>query len=183
MSDTITMDWSSVDRQEPRFTRPELLTHPNIPKSLHGFNPRTVLGEDWWNSKRKEAYARNNYCCWACGVHQSEAFKHQWLEAHEAYRFDIPECRVYLEEIVALCFSCHGFIHDGHLSLMQKEREITKEEEMAVLLHGYAILRENSLTRATPTISWADKQKLIANGWTLVVDGNEYNQKDWRIFT
>ena len=90
---------------------PELLTHPNIPKPLHGITPRDILGKAWWDQQRQIAYRERHYHCWACGVHKSQAAYYQWLEGHESYDIDYVHGIVTLREIVALCHACHSFIH------------------------------------------------------------------------
>src|SRR3990167_9396936 len=91
--------------ETPNFTNPAILLHPNIPKPMHGVNPRTIMGQEWWDEQRQRAYEENNFCCWACGVHKSQAAYHKWLEAHECYEIDYIAGRMYMRIIVALCHS------------------------------------------------------------------------------
>lgn len=125
--------------------RPELLTHPNIPKPLHGTNPRSILGQEWWDKTRKQTYARNDYHCMACGIHKSQDKFHNWLEAHESYSIDYESGRVVLNEIVALCHSCHNFIHSGRLQAMVASGETSEEKAIYILKRGFAILKANNL--------------------------------------
>jgi len=156
--------------QKPLFKRPEILLHPNIPKPMHGLAPRTVLGEYWWNKERQSAYRKNNQCCWACGVHRSEAKAHQWLEAHESYDIDYAKGRMVYVESVALCHFCHNYIHSGRLAMLIDQGEITEKLGREIKKHGDSLLRESKLRRETPDIQsiaeWKD--------WRLVVNGVEY---------
>lgn len=167
----IEVDWAPVTPQEPKFRRPELLQHPPIPRGLHYFNPRTLMGEEWWDIKRRQAYAENDYCCWACGVHQTEAYKHQWLEGHECYEYNVKDGIVTLVEIVALCWACHAYIHEGHLAAMCMSRKITRAEENWVRRHGAQVLREAGLLR-----SWAVPGADDVEQWTLKVDDKEFTK-------
>jgi len=124
---------------------PKLLTHPNIPKPLHGMNPRTLLGQEWWDIHRREAYAKEGFHCWACGIHKHDAEYHQWLEGHESYDIDYDTGRVELQEIVALCHSCHNFIHSGRLLILFVEGEVSEKKFRDVYLRGFKILRQSGL--------------------------------------
>ena len=122
--------------------RPELLCCPNIPKPLHGLNPRTVLGKEWWDVKRQEAYASTDYCCAACGVPKALALKHQWLEAHEVYDIDYAKGKAVLREIVPLCHYCHSFIHSGRLGMLVSSGKLSKSEAKKILKRGFCVLRK-----------------------------------------
>ena len=147
----------------PLFLKPELLSHPQIPKPLHGLNPRTVKGDRWWNVVRQWAYAKNNFCCWACGRHKSIVLQ-GWLEAHEHYRIDYELGRAEMIEIVALCNECHNFIHQGRLSSILDSLAAAKDFDGArkhgeyiarVMAHGTAVLQ-----RAGMHPAWMNVRKM-----------------------
>lgn len=155
-----------------RFRKPVYLTHPNIPKPLHGVNPRTILGESWWDIKRHEAYAENNFCCWACGVHKSEAMYENWLEGHEAYDINWETGEVRLEEIVALCHCCHNFVHNGRLEVLHQWGKVDRKKYSYILSRGKRILKNAGLKKEVPPekiAGWSE--------WRLIIKGNEYYSK------
>ena len=125
--------------------RPEILTHPNIPKPLHGMAPREIKGTDWWNEQRQIAYAKYDYHCWACGVHKQNAMFHQWLEAHENYHINYEEGWMEITEITGLCHTCHNFIHSGRMKNLLAQGELKKSFVYYVLRHGFKILKDAEL--------------------------------------
>jgi len=127
------------------FWRPSLLASPNIPKPLHTLNPRTILGRWWWDEQRQKAYAKHDYRCWACGVPKINADFHKWLEAHEDYNIEWETGRIELREIVALCHSCHNFIHSGRLYSIYQEGHIGKDGVRQILEHGFGICERNNV--------------------------------------
>jgi hypothetical protein len=168
--------------QEPKFIKPEILQHPNIPKPLHGLNPRTILGRRWWDEKRNLAYKENNYCCWACGVHKNQAKYRRWLEAHEYYIYNYSKGRAKLKTIVALCHSCHNFIHSGRLKMLLDSGEISSEKYHDIMEHGMRILNENNLDY--PWNLHNPKHVASWKKWHIVIEGKKYYTKfdsyeDW----
>lgn len=129
---------------QPKFRRPELLTHPNIPATMSGVNPRTILGRKWWDVQRRIAYAENNYFCWACGKRDDD----KPLEAHEAYQFDYDNHVMTLGEVVALCSDCHAFIHSGRLWVQYKQGRCSKKRVADIICPRCALLRQHNLVPA-----------------------------------
>lgn len=125
--------------------RPELLTHSTIPKALHGVNPRSIKGREWWDKTRKEAYRKNDNKCWACDLPASQSSKRKSLEAHENYDINYITGRVTLKEITALCSKCHNFIHSQRLWSLFVKGELTYNDITIVLEHGFNILYEAKL--------------------------------------
>lgn len=166
--------------------RPEILLHPNIPKPLHGLNPRTLLGDRWWNIHRKESYAKNDFHCWACGVHKKDAVYHQWLEGHECYDIDYKNGIAKMTEITALCYCCHNFIHNGHLLMLFESGKIDRERFYYIRNHGITVLKSGGLSlESKPVI---DESQIAEWGeWKLIIDGKEYKSKfkdfdEWQEF-
>lgn len=129
------------------FTRPKLLLHPGLPRPLHGMAPRTILGEAWWTAERDAAFEHNNFCCWACGVHRTDAVEFQWLEGHEAYEINTRRGLVTFIEAVGLCHYCHSFIHRGRLRALVKAEREPYDKLRQVLLHGLAVLEKSKVLR------------------------------------
>jgi hypothetical protein len=119
--------------------RPELLQQPNIPKPLHGVNPRVIMGKDMWDATRKEVYKRQDQRCACCGVHRSEAKYHNWIECHESYSVDPVSGVMVIDELVALCHACHNFIHSGRL--VSVVAVFNHEKAVEILEHGLTILQ------------------------------------------
>lgn len=172
---------------KPKFTRPELLYHPPIPAPLHGINPRTIMGQKEWDVVRREVYAKNNDCCWACGVHRSVAPVKKWLEAHELYDIDYKKGRMRLIEIVALCRLCHNYVHITRLRALADKGRVSLKYYNRVLAHGQDILRR---THAQPWYDWQKalsdlaKYKVPWNSWYLEYNGRKYRSQfkgpdDW----
>jgi hypothetical protein len=186
--------------------RPDILAAPNIPKPLHTVNPRSIMGRKWWDVTRQDAYAKNSYKCWACGTHKKNAEYHQWLEAHEDYDIDWKTGRVELKEIVALCHSCHNFIHNGRLYAIYRQGEVSRDKVMNILNHGFDICKRNNIQpyfgayltlelmegpvfqdfaiQSAKKKGWYPTEEAPWEKWHLVIEGKKYyspfkNLQEW----
>jgi len=181
-------------------SRPEILSSPNIPKPMHGLNPRGIMGQAAWDVVRQEAYASTDYHCAACGVHKSQAKKHRWLEAHETYDIDYRKGTATLVEIVPLCHFCHNFIHSGRLRMMARSRDVTVNDVRGIMQHGVDVLRSVKSPIFSGTKVLCDLVSVDSSGlsemsppdrmaswgaWVMLWNGEEYRAKfksldDWR---
>jgi len=155
--------------ESPNFTRPELLLHPPIPLVLLQVNPRNIKGKVWWDKQRKKAYEQNNYCCWACGVAQVDAKYHQWLEAHERYSYDSSTFIAQCIEVVALCHSCHAYIHRAQLLSLRK-----RSKYEAILKHGIKVLSDAGLSLPDSSEVSEDPFWYLSFKWRLLLEGQLY---------
>jgi hypothetical protein len=185
------------------FTRPKILGCAPIPIPLHGQNPRTIKGREWWDAERKKAYAVNNYHCFACGVWIHKAVIHPWLEAHEVYKVNDRTGKVALKEVVALCHSCHNFIHMGRILKLLEIGKIDAKVAKEIIVHGLfqvsthkvGITREQLETAEAivgDTLNYTQYKikapyyyTLQWNLWYLWFEGKKYyslfkNETEWR---
>jgi len=170
---------------------PEILTMPNVPKPLHGLNPRSIKGEAWWEQERQRVYASTNYHCYACGVHKTEASKYKWLEAHEWYDIDYSTGKMTLKSIQPLCHYCHCFIHSGLLYKNIGEK-YTEAEAKGILENGFWLLNLWGLKCFPNTLEIAKQLKCDTQGvkayklvdynlkwsdYVLIFEGKKYKSK------
>lgn len=160
--------------------RPEVLLCANTVKPMHGVVPRAILGMDWWNKTRMEAYRSTNFHCIACGVYKTQAKEYQWLEGHELYEVDYEAGRMVYIETVPLCHYCHNFIHDGRLQALLQKGKVSQQKVKAVAQHGFKVLKAAGLKKPLPytgkIAEWSD--------WRLILFGKQYppiyaNYQEW----
>jgi len=168
------------------FTRPELLLHPNVPKPLHGLAPRTLMSKKDWDIIRREAYAKNNYHCWACGVHKEYdmaklRFVEESLDCHEFYSIDYEAKTSTLVEFVAVCKSCHNYIHSGRMNALYEQGKMDEEECWMIVSHGEHVLNKGNLDPSVKKVDENTYEKEWGD-WKLVVDGVEHGSiiKDYK---
>lgn len=181
---------TNTDEKETIFTRPELLSHPNIPKPLHGLAPRTLVKAKVWDTWRRMAYAKNNFHCFACGVYRNydlfslrfDDESYESLDAHEVYRINYDLKTVELVEIVALCKNCHNYIHSGRLQSQYDEGRLDEEDMYIISNHGDSVLIDGGL--APCFYHDENDYKEEWGEWKLIFNGEEYFSKfkdyfDW----
>ena len=163
-----------------------ILSHPNIPKPLHGLAPRVIFGASWWRKERARIIAEQENRCGACGVHLSQAEFHQWLEAHEVYNIDFEGARAVYVGPIALCHACHQFIHSGRLLAVLEKGEISYDRVYRIVDRGLDLCFKNEVTPYIGLkplvdylgIKWGSFWEPAVYGkwsdWRLVVDGVEY---------
>ena len=149
-----------------RPTDPSILCDCGPPRALYKVNPRLILGKEWWDKRRKQAYHEFCSMCAACGISYVE------LQAHELYDINKKTGKVKLKDVVPLCKDCHSFVHqDLHRALLAKG-ELKTADVVRILKHGKRILRQAGICckRNDPNDS-----NIEFNQWRLVIGENEYS--------
>ena len=109
-----------------------LIAMPNIPRPLHGVNPRTLLGASTWNHMRKFCYAKADNTCEICGYKPSN-LRHR--HGHEVYEIDYVKGTAKFVKVCCVCSLCHlACIHTGRALTLWKNHNPLYPTEF--LLHG-----------------------------------------------
>ena len=93
------------------------LTFEMVPEECWYSNLRSILKPKDWDIVRRDAYARANGRCTICGRYTKR------LEAHEKWSYDETQALQKLEDVVALCHSCHEVKHISRTQLMGRGME------------------------------------------------------------
>src|SRR5689334_11202026 len=91
-----------------------------LPTSLHGHNPRTVMGKPSWERHRRLTCDAASNRCEICGG----VGKRHPVEVHERYEYDEtsqPPCQR-LVGLIALCPDCHAVKHWARTRQVSRER-------------------------------------------------------------
>ncbi len=91
-----------------------------VPDSCWYSNLRSMLSKAQWDFIRKDAYARAEGKCMICGRPAKR------LEAHERWSYDISTQTQKLEDVIAVCHTCHSVIHIGRTQLVGDEEAAIK---------------------------------------------------------
>ena len=86
-----------------------------VPDGCWYSNLRSELPKKLWDIVRKDAYARANGKCMICGRPAKR------LEAHEKWSYDEKTATQKLEDVIAVCHTCHSVIHIGRTQLTGEE--------------------------------------------------------------
>ena len=152
---------------------PRIFMAPPIPLPLHTVNPRSIKGEEWWDTVRHKAYDYNEGCCWACGIHGER------LEAHEIYEVDEDKFCMTLRAVTALCNKCHMFCHRGFVQTQVNKKLMTTKWQDEIVNHGVAVLKKHKLADMFIRefhIIWDDKEDMkdTWSKWYLHFDGKRH---------
>lgn len=95
-----------------------LIAMPNIPRPLHGVNPRTLLGATTWNHMRRFCYNQAHDTCEICGAKPEDLRKRH---GHEVYEIDYANGTAKFVRVFCVCALCHlGCIHTGRALTLWK---------------------------------------------------------------
>ncbi len=138
------------------------LTFEMVPEECWYSNLRSVLKPEDWDVVRRDAYARAKGRCTICGVRGR-------LEAHEKWSYDDERALQKLEDVVALCHSCHEVKHISRTQLMgrgmdamehfQKVNACSQMEFHAALSEANEeYLRRNRIEGWVTDVSWLENR-------------------------
>ena len=88
-----------------------------VPDGCWYSNLRSILKPSAWDIIRRDAYKRADGKCMICGRKVTR------LEAHERWSYDEEKGIQKLEDVIAVCHSCHSVIHIGRTQLLGDEEK------------------------------------------------------------
>lgn len=91
-----------------------------VPDGCWYSNLRTLLNQKGWDIVRRRAYAKTPGKCAICGANTKRQ------EAHEQWGYDEERRVQYLENVIAVCHSCHLVIHIGYAQLKGEEERASR---------------------------------------------------------
>ena len=150
-------NWDNKPEIKIKLLNPKLLGQANVPKPLHGINPRTIMGATAWKNVRSVSLRTTPYCT-ACGKETP------FLDLHEDYNIDYKKGIMSLNQYVTLCRDCHQFIHSGLLLNFMAQKKISVPEGKRILKHGLAICKEHNVKVFSGTFNLANKLKIDTKG-------------------
>lgn len=119
-----------------------LIAMPNIPRPLHGVNPRTLLGPSTWNRMRKFCYSHAHDTCEICG-RKPDNLRNR--HGHEVYEIDYAHGTAKFVKVFCLCSVCHlACIHTGRALTLWKKGNPLYPTEFLLLgaEHAFKIISE-----------------------------------------
>ncbi len=137
-----------------------------VPKTSWYNNVRSIVAPNDWDILRKDAYKRANHKCSICDAKGR-------LEAHEIWHYNDQLCIQKLDEIKALCHSCHMVYHLGFASVngeydktikhLGKLNQWTKEETILYADAVFEVWYMRSRKQWTIDLTLLDKLNISYN--------------------
>lgn len=149
----------------------EILTHTVLPKSIHGINPRKIMGDGEWNNVKKEKQKIADHHCMCCGEYVPH-IPGNYLQCHEIYSINIEKKEFELKDVVCICHKCHEFIHLGRLQQLLKEGKITQEYYFDIIDRGENLLKSHGLKKNNLSL-----EEINNPNWVLVYKNKKYNNE------
>ena len=146
-----------------------ILTQSILPLSIHGVNPRTIMGDCKWNKIKKEKQKIADHHCMCCGEYV-EHVPGNYLECHELYDVDLEKREFIFKDVVCICKKCHQFIHFARTWKLVEKGELTLEYYNEIMERGKNLLTINGLKREN-----LPAKEIHNPEWVLVYENKRYN--------
>jgi hypothetical protein len=147
----------------------EILTQTILPYSIHGVNPRVIMGESAWRKIVAEKQKEANHHCKSCGEYVAHV-PGDYLECHEIYDIDSVKREFKLGGFVCLCKKCHQYIHQGRLRMLVAEGAITEKYYNEIITRGNKLLSDKGLKKND-----FSPEEIKNPHWYLLYEGKRYS--------